>query len=286
MSFVKHGVVVPLGASGDFDDVHVYLFAVVERDGRTWLYYSGYDGANYRVGLAVSEDGVHFVKHGVVIPLGASGDFDDVHVYIPAVLERDGRTWLYYAGHDGANARVGLAVSEDGIHFVKHGVVIPLGADGDFDDVHTYTPAVLERDGRTWLYYAGYDGANYRVGLAVSEDGIHFIKHGVVVPLGASGDFDNVYAYRPAVVVRDGRTWLYYAGYDGANIRVGLAVSEDGIHFVKHGVVIPLGADGDFDGVHTYTPAVLERDGRTWLYYAGHDGANIRVGLAVSEDGF
>ena len=56
--------------------------------------------------------------------------------------------------------------------------------------------------------------------------------------------------------------------------------------FVKHGVVIPLGADGDFDDVHTYTPAVLVRDGRTWLYYAGHDGVNLRVGLAVSEDGF
>ena len=55
-----------------------------------------------------------FVKHGVVIPLGGSGDFDDVHIYAPAVVVRDGRTWLYYAGNDGAKVRVGLAVSEDG----------------------------------------------------------------------------------------------------------------------------------------------------------------------------
>ena len=112
--------------------------------------------------------------------------------------------------------------------FIKLGVVFPLGASGDFDDTYTYYPAVLVRDGRTWLYYTGFDGARDRVGLAVSEDGIHFTKHGVVVPLGASGDFDNVYAYRPAVVVRDGRTWLYYSGYDGAKARIGLAVSEDG----------------------------------------------------------
>jgi len=169
-----------------------------------------------------------FVKHGVVIPLGASGDFDGVRAYIPAVVVRDGRTWLYYAGHDGANIRVGLAVSEDGVHFTKHGVVLPLGASGDFDDTHTYTPAVVVRDGRTWLYYAGHDGANMRVGLAVSEDGVHFVKHGVVIPLGASGDFDDVHAFYPAVVVRDGRTWLYYIGYDGAKYRVGLAVSEEG----------------------------------------------------------
>ena len=112
-----------------------------------------------------------FVKHGVVIPLGASGDFDDVQAYDPSALERDGRVWLYYTGDDGAKVRVGLAVSEDGVHFVKHGVVIPLGASGDFDDVYTYSPAVVVRDGRTWLYYSGYDGARFRVGLAVSEDG-------------------------------------------------------------------------------------------------------------------
>ena len=170
--------------------------------------------------------------------------------------------------------------------FVKHGVVIPLGASGDFDDVYTYAPAVVVRDGRTWLYYAGYDGAKWRVGLAVSEDGVHFVKHGVVIPLGASGDFDNVHTYTPSALVRDGRTWLYYSGYDGANARVGLAVSEDGIHFVKHGVVVPLGASGDFDDAYTYGPAVVVRDGRTWLYYSGHDGAITRVGLAVSEDGF
>ena len=112
--------------------------------------------------------------------------------------------------------------------FVKHGVVLPLGASGDFDDVHAYYPAVLERDGRTWMYYTGYDGANFRMGVAVSEDGLHFVKLGVVIPLGGSGDFDEVRAYIPAVVVRDGRTWLYYSGYDGANARAGLAVSEDG----------------------------------------------------------
>ena len=112
--------------------------------------------------------------------------------------------------------------------FVKHGVVIPLGASGDFDDVHTYAPAVVVRGGRTWLYYIGYDGATWRVGLAVSEDGLHFVKQGVVLPLGASGDFDNVYACYLAVLERDGHTWLYYTGYDGANFRVGLAVSEDG----------------------------------------------------------
>jgi predicted GH43/DUF377 family glycosyl hydrolase len=246
----------------------------------------GHDGVNARSGLAISEDGITFVKHGVVIPLGAGGEFDDVFAYAPAILERDGQMWVYYTGFDGATVRTGLAISEDGITFVKQGVVIPLGAGGEFDDVMTYYPAILERDGQIWMYYAGYDGGNLRIGLAISEDGITFVKHGVVIPLGASGEFDDVYTYFPAVLERDGQIWMYYAGLDGATVRTGLAISEDGITFVKHGVVIPLGASGEFDDGHAYAPVVLERDGQTWVYYAGYDGGNWRIGLAISEDGF
>jgi predicted GH43/DUF377 family glycosyl hydrolase len=135
------------------------------------LYYGGYDGATVRTGLAISEDGITFVKQGVVIPLGAGGEFDDAYVYAPAVLERDGQIWMYYAGHDGATVRIGLAISEDGITFVKHGVVISPGASGAFDDVLTYAPAVLRRDGQIWMYYTGYHGGGWRIGLAISEDG-------------------------------------------------------------------------------------------------------------------
>jgi RNase P protein component len=114
-----------------------------------------------------------FTKLGVVIPLGASGEFDDVHTSTPAVVYRHGRVWCYYTGTDGSNARIGLAISKDGIHFVKKGVVIPLGASGEFDDVHTNTPAVVYRHGRVWCYYSGTDGSTYRIGLSISRDDGH-----------------------------------------------------------------------------------------------------------------
>ena len=56
--------------------------------------------------------------------------------------------------------------------FTRQGVVLPLGASGDFDDAYAYDPAPLLLDGRVHLYYAGFDGAAYRVGLAISEDGL------------------------------------------------------------------------------------------------------------------
>jgi predicted GH43/DUF377 family glycosyl hydrolase len=133
-----------------------------------------------------------FTKLGVVIPLGASGTFDGSHVYLHSALLRDGKTWMYYDGNPVGSIRIGLAGSDDGVHFTKLGVVLPLGASGAFDDVYIHSPSALVRDGKTWLYYTGYNGSAYRVGLAVSDDGVHFTKLGVVLPLGASGAFDDV----------------------------------------------------------------------------------------------
>ncbi|TSA40269.1 hypothetical protein D4Q85_00085, partial [bacterium] len=174
MTFVKKGVVIQLGANGEFDDLHGQLPAALERNGRVWLYYAGYDGATWRIGLATSKDGIHFTKKGVVIQLGANGEFDDVGGVIPDALERNGRVWLYCGGHDGAKWRTGLATSKDGIHFTKKGVVVPLGANGEFDYEYGLFPSALERNGRVWLYYTCYDGSKDRIGLATSKDGIHF----------------------------------------------------------------------------------------------------------------
>ena len=56
-----------------------------------------------------------FVKKGVVLPLGATGDFDDEHAYMPTVLYHNGRFYMYYSGDDGSKRRIGLAISEDGV---------------------------------------------------------------------------------------------------------------------------------------------------------------------------
>jgi len=108
----------------------------------------------------------------VVLPLGSTNDFDDGRTFAPSVLYHNGKFYLYYTGNDGSTDRAGLAISKDGVTFVKKGVVLPLGSANDFDDVHTYAPSVLYHNGKFYLYYVGNDGSNYRVGLAISKDGL------------------------------------------------------------------------------------------------------------------
>ena len=58
MTFVKKGVVIPLGATNEFDDVNIYALSVIKHAGRFFTYYGGYNGSNGRIGLAVSKDGL------------------------------------------------------------------------------------------------------------------------------------------------------------------------------------------------------------------------------------
>ena len=163
--------------------------------------------------------------------------------------------------------------------------MIPLGGAGEFDGAYTYNPTPLLLDGRVLLYYAGFVAGVWRIGVAGSDDGIHFTKLGVVIPLGGAGEFDNEHAYGPAPLFLDGRILLYYAGNVAGVWRVGVAGSDDGIHFTKLGVVIQRGGAGEFDDAYTHGPAPLLLDGRILLYYAGYDGLRDRVSLAASDEG-
>ena len=114
LTFTKKGVVIDLGAGGAADDVDVYNPSVIYRNRLFWLYYGGNDGTNVRVCLAISPDGLTFTKKGAVIDLGAGGAADNVNVYNPSVIYRNGLFWLYYGGYDGTNHRICLAISPDG----------------------------------------------------------------------------------------------------------------------------------------------------------------------------
>jgi predicted GH43/DUF377 family glycosyl hydrolase len=61
------------------------------------------------------------------------------------------------------------------------GPIISLGEAGQFDDMHTFAPAVIEEDGRYLLWYSGSRGTPgnrvFRLGLATSSDGKAFEKY-------------------------------------------------------------------------------------------------------------
>lgn len=125
------------------------------------MWFTGYDGAQLRIGRATSPDGVAWTVSPAepVLSPGAATGFDNKAVAGPHAL-RVGDQWLlWYGGYDTSKTnpgpyRVGVATSTDGVAWQKAGVSLDLPAAGP-DAWSTRDPAVLPRPDGWLMIYAG-----------------------------------------------------------------------------------------------------------------------------------
>jgi len=125
-------------------------------------------------------------------------------------------------------------------------------SDEGFDSKNTYNPAVVKRRGKVvMLYRAEAKGERItgRIGLALSEDGINFIRHPEPV-MEPEYEWEKLGVEDPRVV-RIGKTYyMTYTGYDGETARLCIATSKNLLNWKKHGVVFeefPFPKNGRFN---------------------------------------
>jgi predicted GH43/DUF377 family glycosyl hydrolase len=209
----------------------------------------------------------------------------------PSVILDNGIYRMWYAGA-GKNYRLGYATSEDGIHWTKYenNPILNLGSSGTWDDTRVSTPSVIFEDGVYKMWYAGYDGATYRIGYATSEDGIAWTKYedNPVLDVGLPNRWDDAGVTGQSIIFDGDIYKMWYTGYDGTTYRIGYATSEDGIHWTKYEgnpILYPGPADSwDDEGWFGY-PSVILDNGIYRMWYDGNDSKVIRIGYATSEDG-
>ena len=193
------------------------------------IWYSGGEGLGAAIGhaegvppLALSRAGDAGLLDGAdgVVLRPSDAGFDAVAVFSPSIARTaiPDEYRLYYAGHADAAAGptdvpsglgIGVAVSDKpGADFVRsdRGIgstaqVLAAGAPGDWDGAGVAAPAVFREAGRWYLYYQGFDGAQWQVGRAISLDGYTFEKD-PANPLApgvtdADGLPRRVFAWRP-----------------------------------------------------------------------------------------
>jgi hypothetical protein len=332
------GAVLAPGEAGAFDERGNFTARAFEDGGTTYLYYGGIDGtgdaacpgindSHWRIGLATSTDGVTFTKvpgprgDGVLLDLGDAGknEFDSFMIYRPFVLKDGAKFRMWYNGAASpfncpngtlaTDRRIGYAESDDGLTWTKKndgagpgGSALPLGAAGTFDAQQVGYVWVLKDGAEYKLYYSANDIQNFwRVGLAVSSDGLHWTKvpgrtvTGAVLDLGGTGTFDAACAYQPSVVKeRDDLYRMWYRGCDQAGPfggpsrgTIGYAESNDGINWVKMpqpgptGAALVQGEQGAFDTNGLSSPSVIRGSNAWSMYYAGVDGTGrFLTGLA------
>lgn len=239
-----------------------------------------------------------FVKIDSVNPVLEAGDntfacpvlktnvrWEEKDVFNPAAVVRDGKIHLLYRAEDNigkfsGTSRIGLAISEDGLHFEKmrEPVLYP-----DNDSLMVYEweggiedPRIIEsKDGIYILTYTAYDGKIARLLLATSPDLVHWTKHGRVL----QGRYGDSWSKSGAIVGRrhgekiiaekiNDRYWMYFGDTD-----LFIATSDDLIHWdpVEEGgklksVLRP--REGYFDSrlVESGPYALLKDDGILLLY--------------------
>ena len=82
------------------------------------------NGETGALGHAVSKDLVHWEHRPSVLYPGKAGSYDDGDLWTGCTFLKDGRRYMYYtANHrigDINDSSIGLAVSDDGINYVRH----------------------------------------------------------------------------------------------------------------------------------------------------------------------
>jgi predicted GH43/DUF377 family glycosyl hydrolase len=169
--------------------------------------------------------------------------WDEKDVFNPAAVVRDNKVYLIFRAEDkigkyAGTSRLGLAVSEDGLHFTKmeEPVFFP---DNDSLKVFEWEggvedPRIVETDDSTYIMtYTAFDGKIARLLIARSKDLIHWTKYGTVL----NGKYKDSWSKSGAIVSRqngshivaekvNGKYWMYFGDTD-----LFMATSDDLIHW-------------------------------------------------------
>jgi beta-1,2-mannosidase len=224
-----------------------------------------------------------------------------LHTFNPAAVVRHGKVYVLYRAEDNSGAmeigghtsRLGMAESDDGLHFKRmpEPVFYPAEDDqkarewpGGVED-----PRIVEREDGTYvLTYTQWNRKTYSVGIASSRDLKHWTKHGPAFLNAAGGKYANL-MYKSAGIVTqlkdgrliaakiNGRYWMYWG--EGS---IRLATSQDAIQWTPvegtdgNPVELMRPRPGHFDSTFPETgpPPILTSAGIVVLY----NGKNAEQG--------
>jgi beta-1,2-mannosidase len=240
--------------------------------------------------------------------------WEALHTFNPAAIVRHGKIYVLYRAEDNSGAmeigghtsRLGMAESEDGIHFKRSGVPVFYPAEDDQKAREwpggVEDPRIVEREDGTYvLTYTQWNRKAYSVGIASSRDLKHWTKHGPAFLTESDGKYADL-MYKSAGIVtqlRDGRLvaakinghyWMYWG--EGS---IRLATSEDAIHWTPvegtDGKPVELlrPRPGHFDSTFPETgpPPILTSAGIVVLYNGknGEQGGDPALGASAYAAG-
>lgn len=215
----------------------------------------------------------NYKENPVLLP---STGFESKGAFNPAVIKEGNDYFMLYRAEsleDGLTGKIGLARSQDGVHFTKHldPVVVP---DKGFDKFGCEDPRLVKIGDTYYLTYVGNCG-RYKTGnicLATSKDVIHWEKHGSI--LNPQKEWDHGQVKAGAILPQriKGKYVMYLMGEkEPWKTAIGLAYSDGLLRWYEpldQPVLLPREGFFDSQGVEPGPPPLLTEEG-IWLIYCG-----------------
>jgi hypothetical protein len=239
------------------------------------------------------------------IPVGTTGGWEkpiDRPLFEPAMgtvfdnyVIKEGNLFKMWYSYRPAKAIV-FATSIDGIHWTLPKVVLTMlpGSAWECDEVSR--PSLVYKDKKYYMWYTGHDWgrpAYCAIGLAVSEDGLHWERPYTSPVLAPDLPWERRMIWCPHVIY-DAKEDIYKMWYSGGATdrsecdAIGYATSKDGVHWVKDGrnPIFTPDKNNQWEMYKVSACYVWQRDGWYYMTYLGSD-SDMRAnnGLARSRDG-
>jgi len=302
--------VVPIGASGTWDDSALWWSCVTVVNDTFYLVYNGtgnWPSEPASIGLATSHDGFHFTKSLSNPIVAADGSGFDAYAASGGTLHFENGIWyLYYSGKSTSQSQPGNVIGRASANN-PHGpwtqtndTLLTVGSTGEWDDEFLSPQSILFTDnGLVMYYWAGesWPNPNAKIGMATSTDeGITWQKYDdpattntpyaesdpVLIP-GSVGSYDDNGIWGCSVLMMDGKWEMIYGGDSGSKLSLSYATSENGIVWEKDKINPLLNPDQDPLASNTINGPGAVFWNNTYFVYYSHGVNNIGISLATSE---
>jgi sucrose-6-phosphate hydrolase SacC (GH32 family) len=247
------------------------------------------------------------VSDNTVIPLGELGCFDEHGIFPMSVMRHGDAVYGYTCGWNrrvsvSVDTAIGLAISrDDGLTFQRIGAGPVLAASlhepclvGDgFVKVIGGVFHMWYIFGTGWKRFSA-DAApdrTYKIGHAVSSDGINWVKEEARQLIADRLGADESQAL-PSVIEINGRYHMFFCFRQSSDFRnnknrgyrVGHAYSDDLVNWTRDddNPLLDVTPD-DWDADMLCYPHLFECDGKVYLLYNGNEFGRHGFGLAVLE---
>lgn len=245
---------------------------------------------NRSLEMYASQDGTEWFLRGEL--LKATPDTWEDNLNRGCFVIKDGIWYLYYTGQNGDVSKIGLATSEDGVHFIREKSNPIMQPELDFENAAVMNPCVMYDSDqalfRMW-YAAGESFEPDVLAYAESKDGVSWTKRPRPI---MTADKDLKYQKNKVgacdiLRLSDGSYCMAYIAYQNTDVaRICLAYSDDGISGWRGDEANPILSpeENSWDSKAVYKPSMCIRNGKWMLWYNGRNERQESIGLAVKKE--